>query len=97
MLPTISSYLKHSSPPLLVKMLRSVIRKIVEAFNKASLLFGVIEIVELVRNTDWSDPTVIAASFIIATFTLLVSPYIVPLLASPWQTILALHFKWGAR
>lgn len=97
MIPTLSGYLEHSPILLRVKMLKSVVGKIVEAFSKASLPFDVKEIVELARSTDWSDPTVIAVSFLVASITLLVSTHITIVLGSPWQTILALHFWRGAR
>ena len=90
-------WLKHTLSLHGVKNLKAIVGKIVEAFNKASLPLDVNEIVGFVRDTDWSDPTVIMVGFIISTFTLLISPYIGPLLSSPRQTFLALHFRWGAR
>lgn len=97
MIPNLAGYLEHSPILLRVKMLRPVVEKIIDTFSKASLPFDVKEIVELARATDLSDPIVMTVSFILTTLTISVSPYIIPLLASPRQTTLALHFRWGAR
>lgn len=90
-------YLEHILSLHGAKNLKSIVGKIVEAFNKVSLPLDINEVVGLVGKTDWSDHKVVAFSFIFATFIILVSPYIIPLLASPHQAILALHFWRRAR
>lgn len=97
MISTLFGYLEHAISLFRAKTVKSVAGKIFDGIGKLSLPNDINDLVDVVSNTKWGNEISVAWTLTAVAVTLLAGPYVAPLLASPMQAILTLHFWWRVR